>query len=91
MVPIKDFNTFVVVAGTISTLMYFFFMTIPGGSRAEGNKGILVRILSGGGELGRWVMMIAFGATFGSGVMSRIGLFIGRVQFLFGDWLHMIK
>jgi hypothetical protein len=91
MVPIKDLNSLVVVVGTITTLMYFFFVKIQGGSRAEGNGSALARVLEAGGQIGRWVMMIAFGATFGSGVMSRIGLFIGRVQFLFGDWLGMIK
>jgi len=91
MVPIKNLDTLVVVVGTITTLMYFFFMKIRGGSRAEGNGGPLAAVIAGGAELGRWVMMIAFGATFGSGVMSRIGLFIGRVQFLFGDWLKLIK
>ncbi|MDP2858173.1 MAG: hypothetical protein Q8P50_09385 [Bacillota bacterium] len=91
MVPIKNFDGLVVLVGTVGTLMYFFFMTIPGGSRAKGNAGILARVLAGGAELGRWVMMVAFGASFGAAVMSRIGLFIGRLQFLFGDWLHLIK
>ncbi len=36
---------------------------------------------------GRWLMMIAFGAVFGSTVMGRFSLFIGRAQFLLNDWL----
>jgi hypothetical protein len=36
-------------------------------------------------------MMVAFGALFGNVVMSRISLLIGRVQFLLGDWLHIIR
>lgn len=41
-------------------------------------------------KLGRWLLMIAFGATFGSTVMARFSLFIDRLIFLFRDWLHLI-
>jgi hypothetical protein len=41
--------------------------------------------------MGRWLMMIAFGAMFGSTVMARMSLFIGRLSFLFGDWIHLIR
>jgi hypothetical protein len=41
--------------------------------------------------LGRWLMMIAFGAMFGSTVMARLSLFIGRLDFLFRDWIHLIR
>ena len=35
--------------------------------------------------------MVGFGASFGYTVMARISLFIGRLQFLLGDWLGIIK
>jgi len=38
---------------------------------------------------GRWLMMIAFGAMFGSTVMARLSLLIERVQFLLDDWLRI--
>jgi hypothetical protein len=41
-------------------------------------------------SLGRWLMMIAFGAIFGSTVMARMSLFIGRLWFLFAEWIHLI-
>jgi hypothetical protein len=41
-------------------------------------------------DLGRWLMMIAFGAMFGSTVMARLSLFIGRLWFLFAEWIHLI-
>jgi hypothetical protein len=41
--------------------------------------------------LGRWLMMIAFGAMFGSTVMARLSLFIGRLDFLFREWVHLIR
>lgn len=37
---------------------------------------------------GRWLMMIAFGAMFGSTVMARLSLLIERVQFLVEDWIQ---
>jgi len=33
-------------------------------------------------HVGRWTMMIAFGAAFGFTVMARMSLLIGRLQFL---------
>jgi len=35
--------------------------------------------------------MISFGASFGYTVMARVSLLIGRLQFLLGDWLQIIK
>jgi hypothetical protein len=35
--------------------------------------------------------MIGFGATFGYTVMARVSLLIARMQFLFTDWIHLIK
>ena len=40
--------------------------------------------------VGRWLMMIAFGAMFGSTVMARLSLFIERMVFLLGDWLGLL-
>ena len=40
---------------------------------------------------GRWLMMIAFGAMFGSTVMARLSLFIERMYFLLGDWLRIVN
>ncbi|MFN3649873.1 MAG: hypothetical protein ACK47B_09840 [Armatimonadota bacterium] len=42
-------------------------------------------------SLGRWLMMIAFGAMFGATVMARLSLFIGRLDFLFRDWIPLIR
>jgi hypothetical protein len=36
--------------------------------------------------VGIWVLMVAFGASFGYTVMARISLLIGRVEFL-GRWI----
>jgi hypothetical protein len=62
------------------TVMSYFFFSIP----YERGPG---RALSRVSVLGRWFLMIAFGAMFGNTVMARISLFIGRVYFLLNDWL----
>lgn len=72
-------QTLVLVFGTIGTLVYFFF-TAP-------RKGVI----GAGAQVGKWVMMIAFGTAFGNTVMARVSLFLGRMQFLLGDWLGIIK
>jgi uncharacterized membrane protein YtjA (UPF0391 family) len=64
----------------ISTMMYFFFTvkrTNP--------------VMAAGAGIGRIVLMLAFGSAFGNTVQGRISLFIGRVQFLLGNWLGLIK
>jgi hypothetical protein len=65
----------------MSALSYFVF-TIS----REKNK-----IVAYPAWLGRWVIMVALGAAFGNTVMARISLFIGRLTFLFRDWLHVVK
>ena len=38
-------------------------------------------------EVGKIVMMFAFGASFGNATMGRLSLLIGRVSFLLKDWI----
>ncbi|MGE5560510.1 MAG: hypothetical protein ACM3XN_05570 [Chloroflexota bacterium] len=64
----------------ISTMMYFFFTV------KRDNP-----VMAGGAMLGRIVLMLAFGSAFGNTVQGRISLFIGRVNFLLGTWLGLIK
>ncbi|MEI6913945.1 MAG: hypothetical protein WCL39_02315 [Armatimonadota bacterium] len=46
---------------------------------------------AGFSKLGRWMLMFAFGAMFGSTVMARMSLLIGRIWFLLHDWLHWVQ
>jgi hypothetical protein len=62
------------------TVMSYFFFSVP-------HEGKFGRALGRSAGLGRWFLMIAFGAMFGNTVMARISLFIGRVQFLLSDWI----
>ncbi len=42
-------------------------------------------------NIGKWFMMVGFGASFGLTVMARISLLIGRIQFLVNDVFVMLK
>lgn len=76
MTPWEAFNNFVFVATLVCVLVYFFFSFRQDKPTVRGIA-----------TAGRWLMMIAFGAVFGSTVMGRFSLFIGRAQFLLNDWL----
>ena len=72
------FDQFLIVAGTVCAVAYFTF------SRARrSGLSILARI-------GLVFLMITFGASFGSTVMGRVTLLVGRLRFLLDDWLGLI-
>jgi hypothetical protein len=68
----------VIVVGTFCGLIYFFF--------SKEHKGAF----GGAARVGVWFLMITFGALFGYTVMSRMSLLIGRLDYLFSDWLGLI-
>jgi hypothetical protein len=69
----------VIVVGTFSGLVYFFFS-----KEHKGAFGAAARV-------GVWTIMITFGASFGYTVMSRMSLLIGRIDFILNTWLGLIK
>lgn len=72
-----DVSGIVVIIGLLCTLAYFYF------SREHtGNFGRMAKA-------GTWFLMVFFGATFGYTVMSRMSTFIGRMEFLLTDFLHL--
>lgn len=80
MVPLNQFNAtgfnnLIVAVGVLSVLFYFFF------SREHtGALGSVSRV-------GILFLMVSFGAAFGYTVMGRISLLIGRMNFLWSDWI----
>lgn len=70
-----SFSNFVFVVTLLSVMVYFFF-TFKKESKAVSRVSVL----------GRWLMMICFGAFFGSTVMARMALLVERIQFLIDDW-----
>jgi hypothetical protein len=72
-------GSLVIVIGTFCGLVYFFF--------SKEHKGAF----GGLAKVGIWFLMISFGASFGYTVMSRMSLLLGRLDYLFGTWLGLIK
>lgn len=66
---------------TLVSVMTYFFFSFKSESK-------MVKGLS---SSGRWMMMICFGAFFGSTVMGRMALLVERVQFLLGDWWSAVR
>jgi hypothetical protein len=64
------FSKIIIVGGLLSALIYFYF--------SKEHKGAFGRAA----RLGIWVLMAAFGATFGYTVMARISLLTGRMDFI---------
>lgn len=74
-----DLGGLVILIGLLCTLTYFYF------SRSQGG------VLGTAAKTGTFFLMIFFGATFGYTVMSRMSTFIGRMEFLLSDFLHLVR
>jgi hypothetical protein len=68
-------NSLVVFVGVLSVLVYFFFSVEHKGA------------VRGVSRVGIWYLMLGFGAAFGYTVMGRVSLLIGRMNFLWNDWI----
>ena len=66
LVGASHFNNFIILIGTITGLLYFYFS-----KEHKGSFGKLTKV-------GVYFLMISFGASFGFAVMGRISLLIGR-------------
>ncbi len=75
----ESLNNFILILGVVTGLVYFFF--------SKEHKGLV----GSGAKVGIWFLMVSFGASFGYTVMSRMSLLIGRIYFLMGEWLQIIK
>lgn len=78
IVNLNSFNNWVLMLGTACGVFYFFFTIKPNS------------VVGAAAKLGRYVLMISFGAGFGNAVMGRVSLLISRMQFLFGEWIQII-
>ncbi len=74
----ESFSNTVFIITLASTMSYFFFTF----RRKE--RGIIASTSS----MGRWMMMICFGAFFGSTIMARMALLVERLQFLIEQWIR---
>ncbi len=65
---------------TLLAVMYYFFFSFK---HKSAGKNVATS--------GRWLLMICFGAFFGSTVMARLSLLVERLQFLIGPWFNSLK
>ena len=72
-------SNFVFIVSLLSVMYYFFFSFKAEG---KGARGISIT--------GRWIMMVCFGAFFGSTVMARMAILVERVDFLVNRWWSAI-
>ncbi len=76
-------NNLLIIVGVISTVLYFFFT-----AKQKSVPGAALRVAS---FIGKWTMILAFGALFATTVTARLALLVGRAQFMLGDWLGLLK
>jgi hypothetical protein len=72
-------TNWVIFIGVFCGLIYFYFSKEHTGLFGKASR------------VGIWVLMLTFGASFGYTVMGRISLLVGRITFLFKDWLEIIS
>lgn len=72
-------TNWIIFLGVFCGLVYFFF--------SKEHTGLFGRA----SRMGIWILMLTFGASFGYTVMGRISLLVGRITFLFKDWLGLIS
>ena len=76
----QSLNNVLFILVLLTVMAYFFF--------SFEHKDAIRKVPS---SIGRWVLMFAFGAMFGSTVMARMSLLIGRIYFLLHDCLHLAR
>jgi hypothetical protein len=72
------FSGLVALVGTIGVLLHFYFRAGGDGPLARLREGLVQTW----GGLGRWFILIAFGAILATTFTSRLSLLVGRIQFL---------
>lgn len=78
--PMGTIDCIIIFVGTIAALSHFIFTY----------EGVHTGYLSYLPKVGRWLMLMAFGASFGNTVMTRFGMYQGRILFLLRDWLGIV-
>jgi len=76
--PLTSINNILIVAGVVTTMSFFLFTVSQ-------NK---VQKVSS--EIGKYYMFITFGLTFATAVFQHVGIYLGALQLLLGNWLGLI-
>lgn len=78
--PAVALDNIIFLAVIVCVSSYFFFAF-------EQNSSAMRSVT----KAGRWFLMIAFGAIFGSTIMTREALLIDRIYFILHDWLNIVR
>jgi hypothetical protein len=78
--PSQALSNLVFVVTILAALSYFFFSFDVKG-----------RFMKGMNTLGRWLLMVGFGAIFGATVMARFALEIDRMAYVWLEWLTQVR
>lgn len=70
----------IIFVGTIVCVMTYFLFSFEHTSAP----------VRGASRAGRWLLMVSFGAFFGNTVMTRMAVFLERLQFLVNDWSPVV-
>ncbi len=76
-------NNWVITLTLLCVMIYFFF--------SFKYEGVKEKIFGNIGLIGRWLLMISFGAIFGQTVMARMAIATSRFWFLLHDWLKIAQ
>ncbi|MES1147369.1 MAG: hypothetical protein ABUL49_01325 [bacterium] len=77
--PTQALSNFIFVATLLAALSYFLFsFELKGKFMTKFNA------------IGRWMLMIGFGAIFGGTIMSRFALVIDRLSFIWAEWFQAL-
>jgi len=82
MLPLTSINNIIIVFGTASTLLYFYFK--------ERQKGTVNTLVNYSNVFARYIMMIALGIGYTGNLSANIPRTIGQLQLIFGEWIHLI-
>ncbi|MBI3538023.1 MAG: hypothetical protein HY070_10760 [Chloroflexi bacterium] len=89
--PAQNLNSVIsnwlLVIGTIGALLSFRFLAQPQRPLARAFE----TLARGWGGLGRWFILIAFGAIFADTAVARVSVLIDRVYYLLHDWLQIVR
>ena len=76
-----DWSNIIFLTTLFSSFTYFFFTF-----KISEN-----RFFSASKTTGRLLMMVCFGAFFGSTMMARMALLVERINFLASDWFEAVR
>ncbi len=79
-------NNALMVFGAVGAFLSFRFIQSP----QRVSMRAVDTLARGWGYIGRWFILIAFGAIFAQTAVSRVSILIGRVYYILHDWLPLI-